>query len=613
MKNRTILYSMLGVRRSAFGVFFLLLHSSLAQITVSPPAGGGGGGDALTTNPLSQFAPTTSLQLKGVISDETTAGWNLFILPNPSAITFLKINADNSVTAESASAHRTSLGLAIGTNIEAWDADLDTWATLTPSANLQTMVPHTFAQMRTDLGLLIGTNVEAWDTDLDTWATLTPSANFQTMVPHTFAQMRTDLGLVIGTNVEAWDADLDTWAGITPGTGVGTALAINVGSAGAFVTNGGTGTNMTLVTPVISSGLTASGSGANTFAASTGTFITSTGLNTLSANTTVTGTVTISPAARSGSTAQYFTLNIPSDTSITTNVESIGYWHKSATRAFAAGTVALQRENLLDGPTYNGTAIGTTFTDAFTLYLTPPIVGTNMTFTRGHTLGIVDSTSAASSITGGFVVATTLGTAATSVGIGGGKVNAGTSITAPALVGTTGVGIFNFNQAAQSQVVVSATEYYITRSDLDMPATYSTAIAAGTTMRWRIALTKTAAGTGTFQILLKKGTNGSTTDTSIVTQTIGTQTAAADNMECDIVLTWTSATAAYWTMIPRQSAASATGFGLVYPAAAAQFSGTISGQTTTTASDKYGLSVIFTTGTPTFVVNSVAAQAFGVN
>lgn len=43
----------------------------------------------------------------------------------------------------------------------------------------------------------------------------------------------------IGTTVQAYDADLTTWAGITPGTGVGTALAVNVGSAGAVVTNGG--------------------------------------------------------------------------------------------------------------------------------------------------------------------------------------------------------------------------------------------------------------------------------------------------------------------------------------------------------------------------------------
>lgn len=40
--------------------------------------GGGGGGDALTTNPLSQFAATTSAQLRGVISDETGSGLLFF-------------------------------------------------------------------------------------------------------------------------------------------------------------------------------------------------------------------------------------------------------------------------------------------------------------------------------------------------------------------------------------------------------------------------------------------------------------------------------------------------------------------------------------------------------
>jgi hypothetical protein len=41
-------------------------------------AKGGGSGDALTSNPLSQFASTTSLQLKGVLSDETGSGAAVF-------------------------------------------------------------------------------------------------------------------------------------------------------------------------------------------------------------------------------------------------------------------------------------------------------------------------------------------------------------------------------------------------------------------------------------------------------------------------------------------------------------------------------------------------------
>lgn len=45
-----------------------------------------GGGDALTANPLSQFAATTSLQLAGVISDETGSG-PLVFATSPSLVT----------------------------------------------------------------------------------------------------------------------------------------------------------------------------------------------------------------------------------------------------------------------------------------------------------------------------------------------------------------------------------------------------------------------------------------------------------------------------------------------------------------------------------------------
>ena len=43
----------------------------------------------------------------------------------------------------------------------------------------------------------------------------------------------------IGTTVQAYGANLTTWAGVAPGTGVATALGVNVGTAGSPVVNGG--------------------------------------------------------------------------------------------------------------------------------------------------------------------------------------------------------------------------------------------------------------------------------------------------------------------------------------------------------------------------------------
>lgn len=88
-------------------------------------------------------------------------------------------------------------------------------------------------------------------------------------------------------------------------------LEVSVPDGGAQITVPATGTvatlagsesltNKTLTSPIIATGLTASGSAANTFAGSTGTFITSSGRNTLSGYTTF--KITAAPSAAAGST-----------------------------------------------------------------------------------------------------------------------------------------------------------------------------------------------------------------------------------------------------------------------------------------------------------------------
>lgn len=176
-------------------------------------------------------------------------------------------------------------------------------------------------------------------------------------------------------------------------------------------------------------------------------------------------------------------------------------------------------------------------------------------------------------------------------------------------------GINNFNTSLQSQVVVSGTSYYITNSNLVMPATPLTGMVANeTTFTWDITLTKTAAGTGTFAIVLYRGTHGSTSDTADVTQTLGTQTAVADNMELRIMLVVTATGASgsyYWTICPSNSAGSAVGFGI--PSSGGYFASTKSSVAMNTASLNFGIGFIATTGTPTVTAPMVRAFAYNMN
>jgi hypothetical protein len=137
---------------------------------------------------------------------------------------------DGGATSLVAATARTSLALVPGTNVE---VPLTFSTGLTRSTNtvtvntsqniatLSNLTTNGFVKTSGSVGTLsVDTaTYQPSDPDLTTWAGLTPSANFQTMVPHSFAQMQTDLGLVIGTNVQAADSDLTSWAAITRASG----------------------------------------------------------------------------------------------------------------------------------------------------------------------------------------------------------------------------------------------------------------------------------------------------------------------------------------------------------------------------------------------------------
>lgn len=188
------------------------------------PAGNGSGLTALTA---------------ANITASTTVGRNLLNLTNPSAITFIQVNADNTVTAQSASAQRAALGLAIGTNVEAWDADLDTWASITPATGVGTFLAtpssaNLAAAVTNETGT--GSLVFATSPTLVTPALGTPSSGTLTNAT----------GLPIATGVSGLGTGIAAWLGTPSSANLAAAVTDETGS-GALVF----ATSPTFVTPAL--------------------------------------------------------------------------------------------------------------------------------------------------------------------------------------------------------------------------------------------------------------------------------------------------------------------------------------------------------------------------
>jgi hypothetical protein len=176
-------------------------------------------------------------------------------------------------------------------------------------------------------------------------------------------------------------------------------------------------------------------------------------------------------------------------------------------------------------------------------------------------------------------------------------------------------GIVNFNSALQSQALVAATNYYLTSSNLTLPATLVNGITTSTVLTWHTVLTKTAGGTGAFSFIIYAGTHGSTSDTAEVTQALPASTAVIDTMTVDVQVAFTTVGSSgvfFWSIAPSHTAASAAGFGVT---SGTVYTGTVSSFNTTTASLIFGLGITEASGgtLPTVTVPTMQARSYNLD
>lgn len=148
--------------------------------------------------------------------------------------------AQGGTGATTAAGARTALGVAIGSDVQAWDTDLDAIAALANTnnniivGNGSAWVAESGSTARASLGVSIGSQVQAYDADLTALAALAKTdsnfivGNGSTWVAETGATARTSLGL--GSLATASTINNDDWSG--------TDLAVGNGGTGSSTASG---------------------------------------------------------------------------------------------------------------------------------------------------------------------------------------------------------------------------------------------------------------------------------------------------------------------------------------------------------------------------------------